>query len=217
MPALTESTNVPSATPSSKPDAGITNHAFFFIKPHANNAAVAALCQKTLAAQKIRVTEEGIITAAEIGNGGLIDKHYGTLAKRAMDVPPLELPVWDAAKAEAFEKTFGTPHAVAAAGNCLDQLPLSTQGSEPPGWLADGVLINLRAAMARLPELSAKELETEWRAGPCLKLAPGTYAAQLLASGLIVINGFYGRCATGHAHSSPSPSRSAATAPWTSP
>ena len=112
---------------------------------------------------------------------------------------------------------LGTPHAVAAAGNCLDQLPLSTQGSEPPGWLADGVLINLRAAMARLPELSAKELETEWRAGPCLKLAPGTYAAQLPASGLIVINGFYGRCATGHAHSSPSPSRSAATAPWTSP
>jgi hypothetical protein len=51
--------------------------------------------------------------------------------------------------------------------------------------------VNLKQAMERRPELSAVQLEAEWRAGECVKLAPGTYVAKLTDQSYCV-NGFYG-------------------------
>ena len=146
------------------------NHSFFFIKPHAHNEAVEALVRETLAASQIDVVSSGTISAAAIDDGGLIDKHYGTLAERAMDVPPAELPVWSEAKAAEFEKLAGQSHTAAAAA---------------------GQLLNLRQAQALLPTASPKEIERQWRAGECLKLAPGTYVAKLSEAQVWVVNGFY--------------------------
>ena len=146
------------------------NHSFFFIKPHAHNEAVEALVRQTLAASQIDVVSSGTISAAAIDDGGLIDKHYGTLAERAMDVPPAELPVWSEAKAAEFEKLAGQSHTAAAAA---------------------GQLLNLRQAQALLPTASPKEIERQWRAGECLKLAPGTYVAKLSEASVWVVNGFY--------------------------
>jgi hypothetical protein len=129
------------------------NKSFFFIKAHGNTPKCLALVKETLAAAKIQIDAQGTISAKEIDEGGMIDKHYGTLAERAMNVEPLDLPVW-AAKAEAFKKTTGmTPEAAAKSGK----------------------LLNLRQAMALLPNATPVEIEAQWRAGDALKLAPGTY------------------------------------------
>lgn len=63
--------------------------------------------------------------------------------------------------------------------------------------LAAGTLVNLAGARAALPAgTPALEIERMWRAAACVKLAPGTYAAELVdapcARRLIVVNGFYG-------------------------
>jgi len=154
------------------------NESFFFIKPHAITEGTLALVKETLAARKIAIVGKGDIRAADIDTGGLIDKHYGTLAERAMSVAPIDLPVWEVssvihssakAKAAAFEEAFGESHAAAA---------------------ADGRLLNLKMLMERMPALSTLELEKEWRAGKCLKLSPGTYCAQM--GDLYCVNGFYG-------------------------
>ncbi len=140
------------------------NESFFFIKAHANTPKCLALVEETLDAEKIQIDAHGTISAKEIDEGGMIDKHYGTLAERAMNVDPLDLPVW-AAKAEAFEKTAGmTPEAAAKSGK----------------------LLNLRQAMALLPNATPVEIEAQWRAGEPLKLAPGTYVGHVLA--------LYSRC-----------------------
>eukprot|EP01052_Picozoa_sp_SAG31_P073707 SAG31_NODE_32760_length_352_cov_0.596838_1_plen_101_part_01 len=96
--------------------------------------------------------------------GGLIDAHYGTLAERAMAVEPAALPVWSAENAAKFEGQFGVGHVAAA---------------------AEGKLVNLAQAMALLPGASPREIEAQWRAGECVKLAPGTYAAHMREAGLI--------------------------------
>ena len=160
------------------------NTAFLFIKPHACNPKVVAVVKGLLSDASITVTDEGIITAEKIDRGGLIDAHYGTLAERAMHVAAIELPVWSPGKAAEFEAKFGTSHTSAA---------------------ADGKLLNLKEAMALMPELSAQgawcfpcpcacarrvqlscateplrcpDIEKAWRAGECLKLAPGTCKAR---------------------------------------
>jgi hypothetical protein len=145
-----------------------TNHAFLFIKPHASNDAVATMCRSMLTKAGVSVSKEGVISAERIDQGGLIDKHYGTLAERAMNVQPLDLPVWTAEKREEFTSLFGESHTSAADA---------------------GRLLNLRQAMAKLPGVSAAELETRWRDGACLKLAPGTYVARVAGCGFVV-NGF---------------------------
>jgi hypothetical protein len=86
------------------------NFAFMFIKPHANKKAVVSLVKAKLAEASVRVASEGVISAAQIDDGGLIDAHYGTLAQRAMSVPVLELGVWSASKAADFEEKFGVAH-----------------------------------------------------------------------------------------------------------
>ena len=137
------------------------NQSFFFIKPHGNTPGCLALVKDTLAAAKIQVDCQGTITAQEIEKGGMIDKHYGTLAERAMNVEPMDLPVW-AAKADAFEKMAGmTPEAAVKSGK----------------------LLNLRQAMALLPTATPVEIEAQWRAGEALKLAPGTYVGCMLSDG----------------------------------
>ena len=140
---------------SSPPPSPPRNKSFFFVKPHANTPKVLALVKDTLTAAGITIDAQGTITAKQIDEGGMIDKHYGTLAERAMNIDPLDLPVWGA-KAEAFEKKAGMSPADAAAA---------------------GKLLNLRQAMAALPSASALEIEAQWRAGDDLKLAPGTYVS----------------------------------------
>ena len=134
------------------------NEAFFFIKPHANTPKCMKLVQETLAAVNIQIDDEGTITATEIDEGGMIDRHYGTLAVRAMDVEPMDLPVWSA-KGKAFEEKAGMTPAAAA---------------------KSGKLLNLRQAMTLLPHATPVEIEAQWRAGEALKLAPGTYVGSIL-------------------------------------
>lgn len=50
------------------------NHAFVFIKPHANTPATQALVSSQLVAQGIEIHDEGELTAAHIEDNKLIDK-----------------------------------------------------------------------------------------------------------------------------------------------
>lgn len=144
------------------------NRSYFFVKPHANNANVDALIRRALAEAGIAVDQGGTISARAIDDGELIDKHYGTLAERAMSVEPLDLPVWGA-KAAAFEEKAGM---------------------SPAAAVKAGKLLNLKQAMALLPNATPLEIEAQWRAGECVKLAPGTYVAKLSEAGVWVVNGF---------------------------
>jgi hypothetical protein len=150
------------------PAAAPRNKSYFFVKPHANNAAVDKLVRSVLSEAGIAVDQGGSISAEAIDEGGLIDRHYGTLAERAMSVPPLDLPVW-AAKSAAFE---------------------AKAGMSPEAAVKAGKLLNLKQAMALLPSASPLEIEAQWRAGECVKLAPGTYVAKLSEAGVWVVNGF---------------------------
>ena len=109
-----------------------------------------------------------------------IDKHYGALAQRAMSVAPADLQAHgldlNANVLAKFRARFGLTWAAA---------------------LANGALVNLAGARARLPPgTPAREIERMWRAAACVKLAPGTYVAELVGAPCerrtIVVNGFYG-------------------------
>jgi len=107
-------------------------------------------------------------TGPELKEQGIVEKHYGALAQRALFEDPAGLELDEAAK-QKFETTFGT--------KWMDAL-------------AAGKICNLTEALKRLGTMNEIQIATAWRAGGSTKLLPGTYVAKV--EDLFVINGFYG-------------------------
>ena len=149
-------------------DTALKNMGLVFLKPHADSDAAEALVTDTLESAGCTVISKRRVEAAEIDGNGIIDAHYGSLAVAAMTTPPESLTL-SAAKQEAFEAQFGV------------------------SWDAARKVTN-PAALAELG-CDGLTLEKMWRAGECLKLAPGTYVAELLGSDsaerTFTVNGFY--------------------------
>ena len=72
---------------------GVTNYAFVFIKPHANNAKVQALVKSEFKKRGIEIITEGEMTGEQIDEGRHIDQHYYAIASKATLVQPKDLPV----------------------------------------------------------------------------------------------------------------------------
>lgn len=149
---------------------GKTNSAFVFIKPHACNEKVAALLREHMRKHGVRVTGEGVLTAATIDENQLIDTHYGAIAAKAVKLKPCELNVPSKGQA-AFEKAFGEAWTDAVAA---------------------GKVYNAKDACAKLG-INAEELDAKWstlkRGTNLLKFGGGFYCGQV--DGIYVMNGFY--------------------------
>ena len=111
-----------------------------------------------------------MVPAAEIDAKQLIDQHYGSLAVAAMSTEPTQFNL-DQPKQAEFAERFGLSWEEAR--KVKNPVALQELG-------CDGMA-----------------LETMWRAGDCLKLAPGTYVAELLQQEkqdfprTFTVNGFY--------------------------
>ena len=160
-------------------DQALQNTAVVFIKPHAVTDETISLVKAHLDAAGATIVREMPIPAEEIEERGLIDTHYGTLAELAMTTHPrdLEPSMLNSEVLEKFELTFGVP---------WDTAPLCTNADAP--------------SKLGIPDLSGEDLETMWRKGPFVKLAPGTYVARLIGDDVpglpqgdrpITLNGFY--------------------------
>jgi nucleoside diphosphate kinase len=161
--------------------------AFFFIKPGAVNDDVDALVRTRLSDRGVHVLKEGRINGKELEK--VIDKHYGTLAERALHVSPADLPALSDQAEAAFADAFGLSWTDA---------------------LEQGRVLNLAEAKVKagvFPEKTSPfDIEAAWRAGKCVKLFPGTYVAAIPAlngnsdavgqaaarQSVFVVNGFYG-------------------------
>lgn len=115
------------------------NSAYAFVKPHAVNDAVVSRITATLADHRVSVVAQGRISAQTIGEKGIIDKHYGQLAERAMSLAPAELPAIAEAKKAAFEEMAG----------------FSWEAG-----LASGIVCNLSGALSQLGDISMLEVST---------------------------------------------------------
>ena len=62
-----------------------TNTALVFIKPHAATDAWEGYIKKHLSSSGIRIIDSGVKYAAEIDSNRLIDQHYGSLARLAVE------------------------------------------------------------------------------------------------------------------------------------
>ena len=125
---------------------------------------------RTFASRGVRVLSQGTLTGKELAP--IIDKHYGTLAERAMTVSPAALPPIPPKALDGFKTKFGEDYKTA---------------------LTKGRVLNLTEAVTQTvfgAGASTVEMERQWRAGPYQKLFPGTYVAK--AGDRFVVNGFYG-------------------------
>lgn len=145
-------------------DAIGVNTALVFVKPHALNDQAVDFVRDHLSVAGCTVQHEARIPACQIVEQGIIDKHYGTLAELALKTDPRALKVTDESKAQ-FKDMFGIE------------------------W--EGAPFETNLAAQQCLGLSGADLEACWRAGPCLKLAPGTYVAKLEGHELYTLNGFY--------------------------
>ena len=147
---------------------GLKNSALVFVKPHASSEQVAAFVRDRLTAAGLSIVGSGIKTAEEIEERKLIDQHYGSLARLAMETRPVDFSPSEQALA-SFEETYGIAWADALTSIVRNDEALNNLG-------IDGLA-----------------LETMWRSGTQLKLAPGTYVSRLDKSGdaMFTINGFY--------------------------
>lgn len=146
------------------------NTAFAFIKPHAINRYVSGLVEATFRENRIEIVNEGEIFSDEIAAKGLIDRHYNTIAKYAMQVDPKHITI-----SEAAQQKFRSVYAVS--------------------WneaVSSGMVLNAVDACGALGSIDATELNRRW----CtyvnrVKLAPGLYVTEFVDEGFYVINGFY--------------------------
>lgn len=74
-------------------------------KPHAVNAQVDGFVHSHLASRGIRVLKSGTLSGST-AMAGIIDKHYGTLAERAMTVSPENLPSIPEKARSSFQETW---------------------------------------------------------------------------------------------------------------
>jgi hypothetical protein len=155
-------------------EAGSTNAAFVFIKPHANNDKVKAVVQQKLEEAGIEIIREGSYTAQQIDENLYIDTHYGAIANRAVRQQPADLNVPESAQ-NKFEQAFGLSWSAA---------------------LEQGLVLNATAAAERLGTDGAG-LELEWRKltkdVDLIKFGGGFYCGKLHddAGDFYAINGFY--------------------------
>eukprot|EP00435_Cladocopium_sp_Y103_P058587 s740_g20.t1 len=145
------------------------NHAFLMLKPHANNERAQEYVQQHLKERHIKILETGTITAEEIESKSLIDKHYGSLAEKAI-TDPRDLVVPQDGQ-QSFKECFGIPWELA---------------------LEKDLICNAEEAQRRLGWTST-ELGTHWdklKMGVGkVKFGGGFYCGSL--QGIFVINGFY--------------------------
>jgi len=154
-------------------EAGKTNSAFVFIKPHAlkgNPGEVEALVKAKFADCGITVTDEGVYAAETIDEQKFIDNHYGAIASKAVLLKPSELNVPDKGKA-AFEKMFG----------------LSWDDA-----VAQGLVYNAADGAEKLG-VDGFGLENKWRGltrgEDLIKFGGGFYCGKV--DDIFVMNGFY--------------------------
>ena len=146
----------------------LRNSALVFVKPHAATDACEAFVRQHLAAAGVSVVDAGVKSAAEIEASKLIDQHYGSLARIAMELQPADVDLSPAALAE-FAETYGVDWGTAL-----------------------GSALRNDEAMAELG-VDGMALEPLWRGGVQCKLAPGTYVSRLdgVSKPLYTLNGFY--------------------------
>jgi len=146
----------------------LRNSALVFLKPHAATDTIESFVRDHLSAAGIDIVDSGIKCAAEIADQKLIDQHYGSLARIAMEDQPADLLLSDSSK-ETFASTFGL--------DWSDALPSVLRNDE---------------AMSRL-NVDGLALEPMWRGGLQCKLAPGTYVSRLDGPDepVYTLNGFY--------------------------
>jgi len=146
------------------------NRAFVFVKPHAVTENMIALVKEKLAGAAISVVSEGSISAEQIDRNSLIDKHYGAIASKAVQLKPAQLNVPEKGQKE-FAEAFG----------------ISWQDA-----LDKGMVFNAADACGHLG-VDASGLDEKWsqlkRGKTMIKFGGGFYAGQV--DGLFVINGFY--------------------------
>ena len=150
------------------PALALQNTALVFVKPHAATDACESFVRDHLAAAGIRVVDAGVKAAAEIEAAKLIDQHYGSLARIAMELQPADVALSPAAE-EAFAETYEVDWSTALGSALRNDEAMSKLG-------VDGL-----------------ELEPMWRGGVQCKLAPGTYVSRLdgVSEPLYTLNGFY--------------------------
>eukprot|EP01061_Rhynchopus_euleeides_P035613 TRINITY_DN5_c0_g1_i3.p2 TRINITY_DN5_c0_g1~~TRINITY_DN5_c0_g1_i3.p2 ORF type:complete len:308 (+),score=126.17 TRINITY_DN5_c0_g1_i3:85-1008(+) len=148
------------------------NHAFVFIKPHANTPKVRELVEQSFAAKGINVTGEGEITGEEIDQNQYIDQHYYAIASKATILKPNELNV----PADKFKAKFGL---------------------EWKDALSQGVVYNAMDACKQL-EVDAVGLDKIWaqakKDGKLVKFGGGFYCGHLEVEGkspIYAFNGFF--------------------------
>jgi len=150
-------------------EAGKTNSAFLFIKPHACKGAPGAveeLVREKLADNGITVTNEGTMDAETIDEKLYIDRHYGAIASKAVMLKPSELNVPDKGKA-GFQEKFG----------------LSWDEA-----IAQGLVYNAMDASKKLG-VDGFELEVLWRKAKVIKFGGGFYCGKV--GDIFIMNGFY--------------------------
>jgi len=155
--------------------AALRNAAVVFLKPHAANDACESFVRSLLEKSGVEVGPTIIKVASQINEQKLIDQHYGALATLAMDTQPAALSL-SAAAEESFKTTFGKQWSATLPSMLRNDEALKVLG-------VDGMT-----------------LESMWRGGVQVKLAPGTYVSKLDLSTTahdgaldecFTINGFY--------------------------
>jgi len=120
--------------------------------------------------RRVRIRGEGRVAAEDISAKGIIDRHYGSLAAKALDARPADLPATPDAM-ERFQATFGVAWKDA---------------------LGKGLVVNAREAMEQLG-MNAAEIDELWTPLKIgvdkVKFGGGFYLGKI--KHLYVVNGFY--------------------------
>ncbi len=147
----------------------MNNNALVFIKPQAVTPRAIAFVEDRLRKTGVSLVEAGEIEAAELIEKRIIDRHYASISRAAMELSPSDLRIPEKGREEFF-KIFR---------RSIDEV------------LSSGELLNCTEAFELLGNPSPQTLNTLWRNGIEVKLGPGLYVSRMEKSGLFVINGFY--------------------------
>jgi hypothetical protein len=122
-----------------------------------------------LADAQVKAVAEGTVGYQAIDSKRLIDKHYASIARYALDQDPKALAL-DAKQQAAFESKYGVKWST-----CVES----------------SKVLNAGEAMKRMPGVNAAAFEAKWRTHGPTKLGPGLYVSKLEAEDMYVLNGFY--------------------------
>jgi hypothetical protein len=146
----------------------LPNSALIFIKPHANTQATRDLVIDKLNSANIRVLSQVDIGGKEIDERGLIDRHYYSIASKAIILPAKDIPV----PPEKFFDAFG---------ESWEQV------------LQEDRAVNAMEACQRFA-CSPSQLNDAWYKVPAFKFGGGFYCARISINKkpeLYVFNAFY--------------------------